>query len=37
MILTGRLASEAEVKRFHVEAEAAANLNHANLVGIYEA
>ena len=36
MILTGQLASEAEVKRFHTEAEAAANLNHPNIVGIYE-
>ena len=36
MILTGQFATEAEVKRFHTEAEAAANLNHPNLVGIYE-
>jgi eukaryotic-like serine/threonine-protein kinase len=35
MILSGQLAGEAEVKRFHAEAEAAANLNHPNIVGIY--
>ncbi len=36
MILAGQLASEAEVKRFHTEAEAAANLQHPNIVGIHE-
>jgi eukaryotic-like serine/threonine-protein kinase len=36
MILTGRLATEAEVKRFHLEAEAAANLQHPNIVAIHE-
>jgi serine/threonine-protein kinase len=36
MILAGQLAGEAEVKRFQAEAKAAANLDHANIVGIYE-
>lgn len=36
MILAGHLASEAEVKRFHTEAEAAANLQHPNIVAIHE-
>ena len=36
MILAGQFAGEVEVKRFHAEAEAAANLNHRNIVGIYE-
>lgn len=37
MILDGQLASEAQVRRFHAEAVAAANLHHPNIVGIYEA
>jgi len=36
MILAGRLASPALVRRFHTEAEAAANLKHPNIVAIHE-
>ena len=36
MILSGQFASEDDVKRFKIEAEAAANLNHTNIVPIYE-
>jgi len=32
MILSGHLASKEDVKRFHMEAEAAANLEHPNIV-----
>ncbi len=36
MILSGQFAGEAEVKRFRTEAEAAAQLQHPNIVAIHE-
>ena len=36
MILGGGLADASAIKRFHVEAEAAANLDHPNIVAIHD-
>ncbi len=36
MIVSGKLASEQDVQRFHVEAQAAAGLQHPNIVAIHE-
>ena len=36
LVLAGQFASEEEVERFHREAEAAANLQHPNIVAIHE-
>ena len=36
MMLTGKLANEADVQRFQIEAQAAASLQHPNIVPIHE-
>lgn len=36
MIRSGELAGEAEIRRFHTEAQAAAQLQHPNIVAIHE-
>jgi WD40 repeat protein/predicted Ser/Thr protein kinase len=36
LVLAGAFAGEEEIKRFHLEAEASANLDHPNIVPVYE-
>jgi WD40 repeat protein/tRNA A-37 threonylcarbamoyl transferase component Bud32 len=36
LVLAGAFAGDEEIKRFHLEAEASANLDHPNIVPVYE-
>ncbi|MCA9131338.1 MAG: serine/threonine protein kinase, partial [Planctomycetales bacterium] len=36
MVLSGRFSSDEEIRRFHIEAESAASLDHPGIVPVYE-